>query len=209
MLLRGGEATEEWRGAGYKKREKKPSRNNNSKSLSADDFMIEKRGTVAGGGGGGVESPSQSDQSPYTAWPLPEPPAGFVKSEKPMRERSVRVHTSSAALNLSVAAPPLRATTRRLNLLFSPPNSPSPSLFVSSAIRPTHDRGPPPFDSPREGEHFYTTFFVFGKDFSMWAHNFCREEAVVFLAVLPPSMLRYAVFTNWVPAPLPGFATWA
>ncbi|KAL2241302.1 uncharacterized protein LOC105178033 [Sesamum indicum] len=73
-------------GAPATKRKKKPSSKNNSKTLTGDDFVIEKSGTGGGGGGGrGVEvleSPSQSDQSPYTALPLPKPPAGFVLDEQ-------------------------------------------------------------------------------------------------------------------------------
>lgn len=43
-----------------------------------DDFEIEKSGS----GVEVLESPSQSAQSPYSALPLPKPPAGFVLDEQ-------------------------------------------------------------------------------------------------------------------------------
>ncbi|KAK6150799.1 hypothetical protein DH2020_015731 [Rehmannia glutinosa] len=65
------------------KKKKKPSSKNNSKRVIQDDFEIEK--SVSGGGGGGLEvleSPSQLGQSPYSALPMPKPPAGFVLDEQ-------------------------------------------------------------------------------------------------------------------------------
>ncbi|KAI3451624.1 hypothetical protein Pfo_008289 [Paulownia fortunei] len=60
------------------KKKKNPSSKNNSKRLTEDDFEIEKSGS----GVEVLESPSQSAQSPYTALPLPKPPAGFVLDEQ-------------------------------------------------------------------------------------------------------------------------------
>ncbi|KAK6125557.1 hypothetical protein DH2020_040698 [Rehmannia glutinosa] len=64
------------------KKKKKPSSKNNSKRVIQDDFEIEK--SVSGGGGEVevLESPSQSAHSPYSALPLPKPPAGFVLDEQ-------------------------------------------------------------------------------------------------------------------------------
>ncbi|XP_057769094.1 uncharacterized protein LOC130989172 [Salvia miltiorrhiza] len=62
------------------KKKRNPSSKSSSKKLVGDGFEIEKSG-----GGGGVEvmeSPSESAQSPYSALPLPNPPAGFVLDEQ-------------------------------------------------------------------------------------------------------------------------------
>lgn len=63
------------------KRKKKPSSKNNSKTLIEEDFKIEKGGS-SGSGVEVLESPSQSAQLPYSALPLPKPPAGFVLDEQ-------------------------------------------------------------------------------------------------------------------------------
>lgn len=62
------------------KKKRKPPSKSSSKKLVGDDFEIEKSGS-------GVEvldSPSESESahSPYSALPLPKPPAGFVLDEQ-------------------------------------------------------------------------------------------------------------------------------
>lgn len=60
------------------KKKKKPSNKSNTKRGIEDDFEIEK----SGGGVEVLESPSESDQSLYSALPLPKPPAGFVLDDQ-------------------------------------------------------------------------------------------------------------------------------
>ncbi|XP_047964235.1 uncharacterized protein LOC125208625 [Salvia hispanica] len=60
------------------KKKRKPSSKSGSKKVVGDDFEIEK----SGGGVEVMESPSESAQSPYSALPLPNPPAGFVLDEQ-------------------------------------------------------------------------------------------------------------------------------
>lgn len=59
-------------------KKKKPSNKSNTKKGIENDFEIEK----SGGGVEVLESPSQSDESPYSALPLPKPPAGFVLDDE-------------------------------------------------------------------------------------------------------------------------------
>ncbi|KAL6504219.1 hypothetical protein OROGR_026142 [Orobanche gracilis] len=56
------------------KKKRKPSSKSHSKKLVGDGFEIEK----CGGEVEVMESPSESAPSPYSAMPLPNPPAGFV-----------------------------------------------------------------------------------------------------------------------------------
>ncbi|KAL1539024.1 hypothetical protein AAHA92_27699 [Salvia divinorum] len=60
------------------KKKRKPSSKSGGKKVVGDDFEIEK----SGGGVELMEPPSDSTQSPYSALPLPNPPAGFVLDEQ-------------------------------------------------------------------------------------------------------------------------------
>ncbi|KAL8508626.1 hypothetical protein ACS0TY_019031 [Phlomoides rotata] len=60
------------------KKKKKPSNKSNPKRGIENDFEIEK----SGGGVEVLESPSESDESLYSALPLPKPPAGFVLDDQ-------------------------------------------------------------------------------------------------------------------------------